>query len=185
MSIIEHGNTLDVTIDGKMQTVPKCTCGKCIVRRLRGNMFPSFPYNKNISSTYINDYDWKTNIPEDPNAVYNRSKHNSFEGAYREHIPTTLISTAKMSFKPFKVKEEEKQKPKEKDLEVPFIGRSTYTRHYPSWGKLVPSDITLKPREEINVPLRGVPNYKESYPRYDDKYYNNGEPLNFRWRFRS
>jgi hypothetical protein len=27
--------------------------------------------------------------------------------------------------------------------------------------------------------LRGVPNYKESYPRYDDRYYNNGEPLNF------
>ena len=132
-----------------------------------------------MSSTYVDDYDWKTNVPDDPNSVYNRSKHNSFEGAYREHIPTSLISTAKMSFKPFKVKEEEKQKPKEKDLEVPFIGKSTYNRHYPSWGKLTPNDNTLAPREEINVPLRGVPNYKESYPRYDDKYYNNGEPLNF------
>ena len=103
MTIIEHANTIDVSIDGKMQTVPKCTCGKCIVRRLRGNMLPGFPYNKNLASTYIDDYDWKTNIPEDPNSVYNRSKHNSFEGAYREHIPTSLISTAKMSFKPFKV----------------------------------------------------------------------------------
>ena len=33
--------------------------------------------------------------------------------------------------------------------------------------------------EEIIVPLRGVPNYKESYPKYDDKYYGVGEPLNF------
>ena len=179
MSIVEHGDSMDVTIDGQLHTVPKCTCGKCIVRRLRGNNFPSFPYNKNMASTYIDDYDWKTNVPEDPNSVYNRSKHNSFEGAYREHIPTALISTAKMSFKPFKVKEEEKQKPKEKDLEVPFIGKSTYNRHYPSWGKLTPNDNTLQPREEINVPLRGVPNYKESYPRYDDKYYKNDDPLNF------
>ena len=159
MSIVEHGDSMDVTIDGQLRTVPKCTCGKCIVRRLRGNNFPSFPYNKNMCSTYIDDYDWKTNVPEDPNSVYNRSKHNSFEGAYREHIPTSLISTAKMSFKPFKVKEEEKQKPKEKDLEVPLIGKSTYNRHYPSWGKLTPNDNTLQPREEINVPLRGVPNY--------------------------
>ena len=49
MSIIEHGDTMDVTIDGQLRTVPKCTCGKCIVRRLRGNNFPSFPYNKNIT----------------------------------------------------------------------------------------------------------------------------------------
>ena len=179
MSIVEHGDTIDVTIDGKVRTVPKCTCGKCIVRRLRGNIYPNFPYNKNMSSTYIDDYDWKTNPKEDPNSVYNRSKHNSFEGAYKEHIPTSLISTAKMCYKPFKVREEEKQQPKEKELEVPFIGRSTYNRHYPSWGKLTPNDNTLQPKEEIIVPLRGIPNYKESYPRYDDKYYNNDEPLNF------
>ena len=160
MTIVEHGDMIDVTINGKLQTVPKCTCGKCIVRRLRGNNFPSFPYNKNMCSTYIDDYDWKTNPKEDPNSIYNRSKHNSFEGAYKEHIPTSLISTAKMSFKPFKVREEEKQKPKEKDLEVPLIGRSTYTRHYPSWGDITPNDTTLRPREEINVPLRGIPNYK-------------------------
>ena len=67
-----------------------------------------------MASTYIDDYDWKAIVPDDPKSVYNRSKHNSFEGAYHEHIPTSLISTAKMSFKPFKVKEEEKQKPKKR-----------------------------------------------------------------------
>ena len=106
--IREHGNMLDVSIDGKFQTVPKCTCGKCIVRRLRENLFTPFPYAKDLASTYKDDYDWKTNPKEGPE--YNRSKHNSFEGAYKEHIPTSLISTAKMSYKPFKVKEEKKQK---------------------------------------------------------------------------
>ena len=55
MSIVEHGDSMDVTIDGQLRTVPKCTCGKCIVRRLRGNNFPAFPYNKNMCSTYIDD----------------------------------------------------------------------------------------------------------------------------------
>ena len=68
-----------------------------------------------MASTYKDDYDWKINVLDDPKSVYNRSKHSSFEGAYSWHIPTSLISTVKMSFKPFKEKEEEKQKPKEKD----------------------------------------------------------------------
>ena len=177
--IREHGNMLDVSINGKFQTVPKCTCGKCIVRRLRENLFTPFPYAKDLASTYKTDYDWKTNPLEDPNLDYNRSKHNSFEGAYKEHIPTSLISTAKMSYKPFKVKEEKKKKPDDEPYKVPFIGKSTYTRHYPDWGVEEGPGEKLPPPEEILVPLRGVPNYKESYPRYDDKYYNTGDPLNF------
>ena len=119
--IREHGNMLDVSINGKFQTVPKCTCGKCIVRRLRENLFTPFPYAKDLASTYKDDYDWKTNPKEGPE--YNRSKHNSFEGAYKEHIPTSLISTAKMSYKPFKVREEKKQKPEEEPYKIPFIGK--------------------------------------------------------------
>lgn len=65
--IREHGNMLDVSIDGKFQTVPKCTCGKCIVRRLRENLFTPFPYAKDLASTYKDDYDWKTNQKEGQN----------------------------------------------------------------------------------------------------------------------
>ena len=176
--IREHGDMLDVSIAGHLQTIPKCTCGKCIVRRLREGLFTPFPYNKDLASTYKDDYDWKTN-PLGPNDDYNRSKHNSFEGAYKEHIPTSLISTAKMDYKPFKVKQEEKKKPPEDPFKIPLIGKSTYDRHYPSWGPIEPTGDKLGPPEEIDVPLRGVPNYKESYPKYDDKYYTNGEPLNF------
>ena len=84
-----------------------------------------------------------------------------------------------MSYKPFKVREERKQKPEEEPYKIPFIGKSTYNRHYPDWGTSEPQGDKVPPPEEIIVPLRGIPNYKESYPRYDDKYYTNGEPLNF------
>ena len=82
-----------------------------------------------------------------------------------------------MSYKPFKVKEE-KQKPDEEPYKIPFIGKSTYDKHYPDWGIGEPTGNEISPPEEITVPLRGVPNYKESYPRYDDKYYQTGDPLN-------
>ena len=67
--IREHGNMLDVSIDGKFQTVPKCTCGKCIVRRLRENLFTPFPYTKDLASTHKNDFDWKTNPKEDHHTI--------------------------------------------------------------------------------------------------------------------
>lgn len=125
---------LEVTINGKKERVPPCTCGKCIVRRLRKDFFNSFPYNKDLASTYKDDYDWKTNEPEDPNEVYNRSKHTGFEGQYKEHIPTSLISTMKMDYRPFKVKSEDKQKPTKEPFNIPFMGRSTYQQTYPNWG---------------------------------------------------
>ena len=175
--IREHGDMLDVSINGKFQTVPKCTCGKCIVRRLRENFFPPFPYAKDLSSIYKTDYDWKT-IPKEVDD-YNVAKHNSFEGALKEHIPTSLISTAKMSYKPFKVKEDKKKKIEDEPYKIPFIGKTTYDRHYPDWGIGDDTGDTVQPPKEIYVPLRGVPNYRESYPRYDVKHYGTGDPLNF------
>lgn len=177
--IQQNQNTMDVIIEEKYKTIPSCTCGKCIARRKRDNGSPSFPYNKNMASTYKDDYDWKTNIKEDPNQVYNRAKHNSFEGGYRQHIPSTLISTAKMCYKPFKVKREEKKPPEQDGLQMPFLGKSTYFRHYPSWGKITPAEAAPGETEDIVVPLRGNSNYTDSYPRYNDRYYSNPEPLNF------
>ena len=84
-----------------------------------------------------------------------------------------------MSYRPFKVREERKQKQEEEPYKMPFIGKSTYSRHYPDWGTSIPQIEKVTPPDDINVPLRGVPNYKESYPRYEDKYYQSGEPLNF------
>ena len=45
-----------------------------------------------------------------------------------------------MSYKPFKVREEKKQKPEEAPYIIPFIGKSTYNRHYPDWGTSEPKE---------------------------------------------
>ena len=74
--IREHGDMLDVSINGKFQTVPKCTCGKCIVRRLRENLFTPFPYAKDLASTYKDDYDWKTNPKEGPELTVPSTIHS-------------------------------------------------------------------------------------------------------------
>lgn len=177
--IRENVDTLDVTVHGNFRTIPQCKCGKCIVRRLRGNHNTEFPYNKDMHSTYIDDYGWKTGVKDDPNSVYNRAKHNSFEGGYKEHLPSTLISTAKMCYRPFLVKKEEKKEIPVEECKVPLLGRSTYLRDYPSWGKIQPPKKEGETQENIIVPLRGVSNYKESYPKYNDRYYSNAEPLNF------
>lgn len=170
---------MEVTINGKKERVPPCTCGKCIVRRLRKDFFNSFPYNKNLASTYKDDYDWKTNQPDNPDEVYNRSKHTGFEGQYKEHIPTSLISTMKMDYRPFKVKLDEKPKPQKEPFVIPFMGRTTYQQNYPNWGVMPVGNGDDCKIPEINVPLRGQSNYKENYPRYDQKFYQKGEPLDF------
>lgn len=169
---------MNVPINGQMCKVPPCTCGKCIVRRLRKNFFSSFPYNKNLASTYSNDYDWKTN-DENPDDLYNRSKHTGFEGVYKEHIPTSLISTMKMDYKPFKVQIEKPIEEKKEPFRIPFMARSTYKTVYPNWGAMVPVADNSEKLPEIIVPLRGQSNYTENYPRHDPKFYQRGDPLNF------
>ena len=171
---------MEVTINGEKCKVPPCTCGKCIVRRLRKDYFTPFPYAKDLASTYKNDYDWKTSSRDNPDDVYNRSKHNGFEGAYKEHIPTSLISTMKMDYKPFKVKVEDKPKEAKAPFVVPFMGRTTNQTSYPNWGAMVPTaDSGENKMQDINVPLRGKSHYVENYPRYDEHVYKKGEPLDF------
>jgi len=97
---------MKVEIDGKLQEVPKCTCGKCLVKRLRKEHFLSYPYNKGLKSIYKNDYPQHTlsKSLNDPKNLYNKAVGSpGFDGVFREHIPTSLLSTHKMDYKPFKV----------------------------------------------------------------------------------
>lgn len=159
------------------QRVPFCTCGKCVVKRMRKDFFNSFPYNKNISSTYIGDFDWKNN-KKNPD-FYNRSKHSGFEGTYKEHLPTGLMSTMKFDYKPFKVKMEDKQQEEHKILSVPFLGRTTYSTQFPNWGSSSSAGRTKVELPEIKVPLRGNSNYVENYIKYDPDFYKKRDPLYF------
>jgi hypothetical protein len=168
---------MNTELNGKTVTVPFCTCGKCIVKRMRKDFFSSFPYSKNLGSTYVKDFDWKTQ--EKGPEFYNRSKHSGFEGTYKEHLPTSLVSTMKFDYRPFQVKMEE-EKPQEQLIEsVPFFGRSTYSTNYPNWGSTHIGDNKGIKLPEIKVPLRGKSNYKENYGMYDPKFYKQRDPTNF------
>ena len=164
---------MQVELNGKIQTVPLCTCGKCIVKRLRKEHFLSYPYNKGLCSVYSNDFGPNETAPllNDPKYQYNKAKVCSIDGTYKEHIPTSLMSTNKMDYKPFKVSTEEHKPNKQEVEKAPFFGKSTYNTHYTGWGSTLESKPTSTPLPEIHVPLKGDSNYKESYPRYPKSDY--------------
>ena len=168
---------MNVELNGERVTVPFCTCGKCVVKRMRKGFFTSFPYGKNLGSTYTGDFDWKSGKSEPE--FYNRSKHTGFEGTYKEHLPTGLMSTMKFDYKPFKVKLEDKEAEEYKVPSVPFFGRTSYQSQYPNWGSTKSGKDQGVPLPDIKVPLRGGSNYVESYLKYDPDYYKKRDPANF------
>ncbi len=157
----------------ELENVPFCSCGKCIVKRLRKSHNTNFPYNKSISSTYGTDFDAKP-MGGSPN-FYNRSKHSGFEGSYREHLPTGLMSTMKFDFKPFRVKIEDKPQEEVKIVSVPFNGRSSYQTAYPNWGALSANKEAGSELPEIKVPFRGNSNYAENYLKHSAEFYKKRE----------
>jgi hypothetical protein len=144
---------------------------------MRKDFFTSFPYNKNIGSTYTGDFDWKTN-QGNPD-FYNRSKHSGFEGCYKEHLPTGLMSTMKFDYKPFKVKLEDKAAEEYKIPSVPFFGRTSYQTQFPNWGSTIVGKKQDVTSPEIKVPLRGTSNYNQNYVQYDPDFYKKRDPTNF------
>ena len=168
---------LEVTIDGIKTKVPQCTCGKCIVRRLRKDFFTSFPYSKDLGSTYTIDYPWKTRI-KDP-GYYNRSMHTGFENSYKEHLPNGMISEMKSKYLPYKIDLDHLKKDPAQIYSIPFIGRSTNEVMFPNWGSITSEKKEEVKLPDINVPFRGNSNYLENYVKYPDKFYQGREPLNF------
>ena len=168
---------LEVTINGKPQKVPQCSCGKCIVRRLRKDFFTSIPYSRNLGSTYTIDYPWKSRI-KDP-GYYNRSMHTGFDNSYKEHLPNGMLSEMKAQYTP---KQPDAFNNFRYSTEVyikPFIGRSMNEVMFPNWGAVTSTrkeDVKLP---EINVPFRGSSNYVDNYVKYPDKHYASRDPLNF------
>jgi hypothetical protein len=156
------------------QTLPFCTCGKCIVKRSRKDFFTKFPYDKNLHSTYVNDYQGKSS-PQilKPSEIYNKAKHSGFDNCYRGSLPTSLISTMKLDYKPFKVQIDPTKAEEQKIESIPFYGRSTNECMFPNWGNSKTGKQEKGVIPDINVPLRGNSNYKENYERYQPKFYTN------------
>lgn len=168
---------IEVTINGIKQMVPECTCGKCIVRRLRKDFFTQLPYSKDLGSTYTKDYPWKT--PVKTPAYYNRSMHTGFENSYKPSLPNGHLSEMKAKYRPFSVDPKRFKKEQTPVYSEPFIGGTTYDRFYPNWGAITSTKPEEVPYGSLVIPLRGNSNYRQNYIKYPDKYYQSREPLNF------
>lgn len=166
---------MNLEIDGKNIIVPRCTCGKCIIKRQR-NVKPNFfPYNKNMGSTYSKDFDLKDSCSSP--RYFNRSKRNGFDGSYKEHLPAGLMSTMKFDFKPFLIKLEETKSTTTLVESTPFFGRSSYNINFPSWGSASSGNTKRLPLPQINLPFRGNSNYLENYTKYEEEIYKNRDPI--------
>lgn len=164
---------MQVEIDGKIQTVPLCTCGKCLVKRLRKEHFLSYPYNKGLCSVYANDFQPNENSfgLNDPRTQYIKAKGCNLDGTFKDHVPTSLMSTHKMDYKPFIVTPQENIPTKHEIEKAPFFGNTTYKTYYNGWGSTLEGKVPLEKIPDIKIPLRGDSNYKQSYPKWPIENY--------------
>lgn len=171
-------------------TYPYCNCGKCIQRKYRGNNSnTNFSYDKNIQTTYKNEFNWKS--IEKP-ILYKESGHSSLDKGFKAHLKTGLVSIAHRDYKIKAFNKEEntqdlqehqtknflsgikvprKNLENKVDVAMPFFGRSSYEILYPNWK-------TSKNKNEENgteikktVPFCGVSSYKQIYGHFDKRHY--------------
>ena len=157
---------MNVEINGEKKTVPLCTCGKCIIRRNRdGNRNSKYPYNRKMGTTYGGDFVKKG---KGLSATFlNRSVRNGFDGKYKEHLTSGLMSTMKFDFKPYLVKNNPNQGDGFDKDQSPFMGRSTYGSNFPSWGGASSGNGPKEKLPFIEVPFRGGSNYSDNYKNFD------------------
>ena len=155
---------LEVTINGELKKVPQCTCGKCIVRRMRKNEDPSIPYPKDLASVYTTDYPPKKPIKD--SGFYNRSKLSGFDNKYKETLPGGLTSTMKADYIPYDVDLNDNKKPAAFIPSAAFIGPTTNEIEYLNWGSVGKGTLQQTKFPDINIPLRGQSNYTENYIKH-------------------
>jgi len=161
---------MNVEIDGENLTLPFCSCGKCIIRRDRdGNRGTKYPYNRTMGTTYTNAFQRKGKGISAP--YFNRSIRNGFDGKYKEHLTSGLLSTMKFDFKPFMIKLDPSRREINDFENTPFYGRSTYDCNFPSWGGASSGNGPKEKLPLIPVPFRGGSNYTDNYKPFDDDGY--------------
>lgn len=164
---------MNININGENLKVPLCTCGKCIIRRNRdGNRNSKYPYNNKMGSTYTDSFQRKGKGQSA--AFLNRSIRNNFDGKYKEHLTSGLISTMKFDFKPFLIKRNDNEDNNKKYENIPFYGRSTYGSNFPSWGGASSGNGEKEKLPFIPIPFRGGTNYSDNYIRFEN--HNNHAP---------
>ena len=157
------------TILEECKNIPTCTCGKCIIMRnpYSKSLF-STPYSNYISSTYKKDYSYKTN--NDSNKLpYIRANECYFNKGYKNYLKSSLITSAQMSFKPFKVKTRKIMKNESPKIEFPTIVSTSYRREYPSYGNIcLTTPVNDEKSDDCeNIPLRGKSQNHRDYDLND------------------
>lgn len=155
---------MEVEINGTTLKVPLCSCGKCILRRNRdGNRNTKYPYNNKMGTTYTNSFQKKG---KGLSAQFlNRSTRNDFDGKYKEHLTSGLMSSMKFDYKPYLVKMNPNQGDGDNMENTPFYGRSTYDSNFPSWGEASSGNGPKEKLPFIPVPFRGGTNYTDNFTK--------------------
>lgn len=153
--------------------LPDCTCMKCVIRRERSQRRGNYQFSS-MGTNYMSNYSEKEVVASPK--YFNRSNRNNFDGSYKKHLTSGLMSTMKFDFKPFKVKLDEDNSDKTNLKSFPFFGNSSYKTNFAGYGS--PSNGN-DPKEDlpyIKIPFRGKSNYLENFKKYKENVYSNRDP---------
>lgn len=159
------GEKANQTIAEKCLDIPLCTCGTCIIKRDKKDHFFSLPYSSRLGSIYQNDFNWKN--PRVFKTDYLKATHSAHENSYRKNINNCLISTSKMSYKPFKVSLEGIE-PKTVNVQsIPFYGSTTYENTYINFGSSRLPKNSDPDDKDFRVAFRGNSSYRCDFKPHD------------------
>ncbi len=156
-------------------TYPYCNCGKCILRKNREiNISPNYNYNKNIESIYKNEFHWKNPEKTDQHARMPR-----LDFGFKEHLKSGMISVMRSDFKNVTSTEPNVEPmPKSRknidnsvQMNIPFLGRSSYETLYPNWQTSIDKKIRITSQPQVSIPFTGKSSYKETFGNIEKKFY--------------
>jgi hypothetical protein len=172
---INEGNKI---ISDHCLEIPLCTCGKCVIKRSKKDHFHSLPYSKNLSSLYQNDFAWKN--PRVFKTDYLKATHSAQENSYKKNINNCLISTAKMSYRPFKVSHDNINPKLQKVESIPFYGSTTYENTYINYGSTRMAKGIEKDDKEFKVAFRGKSSYTEYACHPQEEYLKTNKLIQYK-----
>lgn len=152
---------------------PICSCMKCIIRRERSQRKGNYQFSS-LGTNYMKEFKEKKMITSPK--YFNRSNRNCFDGTFKQHLSSGLMSTMKFDFKPFKVKLDEDNSNKRNLKSFPFWGNSSYNSTYANYGSASNGNDPKQNLPFIKIPFRGNSNYIENFKKYKDDVYSNRDP---------
>ena len=125
--------------------------------------FVRYPYPKSLVSEYQKDFGdkLKNTIVLKNGDAFNLEKESKIINPHR----MDQMTTAKTTFKEFKVEPKRKEYKKHEDDSKPILGQSSYQKSFPNW-KNGQNDIYHEKHPQFpfySLPFKGNSNYKECF----------------------